>query len=112
MPTQIEVGKCVHGMALAAVRVVNNIRRPKVKLQLLELAAEKDDYLLLTMSDHRQVKFAWDNMTSEKNHSEQKMQSHFDDLERCMDSTVGQICLMWDARVPGRITGMPPGMAW
>jgi len=112
LPAQMQAGRRVHGMAMAAVQMVNNMRRVNVKLKLLELEAVKDDYLLLTMSDHRQVKFAWDGMTAEKIEAgqTQKMQKHYDELELLMESPVGLVCLMWDARVPGRITGMPPSL--
>ena len=113
LPAQIQSGNRVHGMAMAAVQLVSNMRRVNVKLRLLELEVVKEDYLFLTMSDHRQVKFAWNEMLAEKNEVEQKaqllrMQYHYDELELLMESPVGQICLMWDARVPGRITGTPP----
>jgi len=112
LPAQMQTGKRVHGMTMAAVRVVKSMRRPKVKQQLLEVTVVKEDYLLLTMSDHRQAKFAWNDMAVEKSGIEQKaqelrMQDHYDQLELRMESKVGKICLMWDARVPGRITGMP-----
>jgi len=113
LPAQMQSGNRVHGMAMAALQVVCNMRRINVTQRLLELEVVKEDYLLLTMSDHRQVKFAWYGMLAQKNGVEQKaqflrMQDHYDELELLMESPVGQICPMWDARVPGRITGMPP----
>jgi len=114
LPAQMQSGKRLHGMAMAAVRMVVNMRRASVKQRLQEVEVVKEDYLLLTMSDHRQAIFAWDEMEVEKSGSElkeqlQRMQEHYNQLELRMESPVGLICPMWDARVPGRITGMPPG---
>jgi len=115
LPAQIQGGTRVHGMAMAAVRVVKAMRRPNVKQRLDELLVVNEDYLFLTVSGHRQVRFAWPGMAAEKSEAELRasgfeMQEHYDQLELRMLSPVGLTCPLWDARVPGRITGMPPSL--
>jgi hypothetical protein len=104
----LKPGDRVHGIVMSAVRLVTSAQRPEVRLRLLELDTFKDDYLLLTFSDHRQAKFAWEGMDDDEKDTGQKMQAHFDDLARLMETEPGPLCLMWDARVPGRIAAKLP----
>jgi len=83
------------------------MRRPEVKTRLLELVV-KEDYLLLVTLDYCRAKFAWAGMGDEKKNTEQEMQSHFDALELRMENYPG--VMMWNATVPGRITGEEPGL--
>ena len=106
----LKPGDRLHGMAMSAVRLVNNVQRPEVRLRLLELDTVKEDYLMLTFSDHRQAKFAWDGMDDDEKDTTVKMQAHFDELGTFMESEAGRICLMWDARVQGRIAATLPGV--
>jgi cell division septal protein FtsQ len=107
---QIKPGDRLHGNAMAAVRLVNSALRPECRLRILVLDTTKEDYLLLTLSDHRQAKFAWDGMQDEEKKTEAKMQKHFDQLGLAMESEIGRRCLQWDATLPGRIFGTPPGV--
>ena len=107
---QAAPGDRLRDLPMAAVRLVYNLQRPEVRLRLLEVRVVKDDYLRLTMSDHRQAAFAWDSMTDEAKDTVAKMQEHFDQLELLMESEVGRACLMWDATIPGRITATVPGL--
>jgi hypothetical protein len=106
----LKPGDRLRGIDMSAVRLVNCAQRPEVRLRLLELDTVKDDYLLLTFSDHRQAKFAWEGMDDDEKDTFAKMQSHFDDLARLMETEAGSICLMWDARVQGRIAATLPGV--
>jgi len=106
----LKPGDRLHGMSMSAVRLVLNAQRPKVRLRLLELDTMKEDYLLLTFSDHRQAKFAWDGMDDDEKETVLRMQTHFDELCTYMESDAGRICLMWDARVQGRIAATLPGI--
>lgn len=107
---QIKPGDRVHGNEMAAVRLVSNSLRPECRLRILVLDTTKEDYLLLTLSDHRQAKFAWDGMQDEEKNTEAKMQKQFDQLAKAMESDIGRPCLQWDATHPGRIFGTPPGV--
>jgi hypothetical protein len=106
----LKPGDRLHGMAMSAVRLVINAQRPEVRLRLLELDTVREDYLMLTFSDHRQAKFAWDGMDDDEKDTATKMQAHFDELGTFMESEAGRICLMWDARVQGRIAATLPGV--
>jgi hypothetical protein len=106
----LKPGDRLRGIDMSAVRLVNSAQRPEVRLRLLELDTVKDDYLLLTFSDHRQAKFAWEGMDDDEKDTFAKMQAHFDDLARLMETEAGSICLMWDARVQGRIAATLPGI--
>jgi len=107
----LKPGDRLHGIAMSAVRLVNSAQRPEVRLRLLELDTVKDDYLLLTFSDHRQARFAWEGMDDDEKDTFAKMQAHFDDLAKLMETEAGAVCLMWDARVPGRIAAtLPPSI--
>ena len=70
----------------------------------------KDDYLLLTLSDHRQAKIAWDGMSDDEKDTQVKMQRQFDQLALAMESDIGRGCLLWDATIPGRIFATAPGV--
>jgi len=107
---QIKPGDRLHGMNMAAVHLVNNSLRPGSRLRLLVVDSTKDDYLFLTMSDHRQAKIAWDGMQDEEKNTEAKMQLQFDELAKAMESEIGRPCQMWDAMHPGRIFATPPGV--
>ncbi len=107
---QLKPGDRLHGNEMAAVRLVHNAMRPECRLRLLVLDTTKEDYLLLTLSDHRQAKFAWDGMQDEGKNTVARMQRQFDQLAQAMESEIGRPCLLWDATHPGRIFGMPPGI--
>jgi len=107
---QVKPGDRLHGNEMAAVRLVHNSLRPECRLRLLVLDTTKEDYLLLTLSDHRQAKFAWDGMQDEEKDTAVRMQRQFDQLAQAMECELGQPCLLWDATHAGRIFGMPPGV--
>lgn len=107
---QVKPGDRLHGNEMAAVRLVHNSLRPECRLRLLVLDTTKEDYLLLTLSDHRQAKFAWDGMQDEEKDTAARMQRQFDQLAQAMECELGQPCLLWDATHAGRIFGMPPGV--
>ncbi len=104
---QIKPGERLRGNELAAVRLIGNTLRPECKLRLLAVDAAKADYLLLTFSDYRQAKFAWDGMADEQKDTVAKMQSHLDNLADAMNSEIGRPHVMWDATLPSRIFAMP-----
>lgn len=105
---QIKPGDRLHGMNIEAVRLVGCALRPDCRLRLLVLDTSKDDYLFLTLFDHRQAKIAWDGMQDEEKNTEIKMQRQFDQLAKAMDCEIGRPCQLWDATHPGRIFATPP----
>lgn len=107
---QLKPGDRLRGNDMAAVRLVNNALRPECRLRLLALDTAKEDYLLLTFSDHRQAKFAWDGMGDCGRDTEMRMQRQFDRLSQAMESKIGQSRLMWDATQPDRIFAMQVGV--
>jgi len=107
---QVSPGDRLHGNEMAAVRLVNNAQRPECRLRLLALDTTKDDYLLLTFSDYRQAKFAWEGMADEDKDTEARMQRQFDRLAQAMESKIGQPRMMWDATQPDRIFAMAVGV--
>lgn len=107
---QIKPGERVQGNEMAAVRLVNNSLRPECRLRLLAVDASKDDYLLLTFSDYRQAKFAWGGMQDDQKDTVLRMQKHFDNLAKAMESAIGKPRVMWDATLPSRIFAMPVGV--
>ncbi len=107
---QIKPGDRLHGNEMAAVRLVNSSLRPECRLRLLALDTTKEDYLLLTFSDYRQAKFAWDGMQDDEKDTGVRMQRQFDRLAQAMDSKIGHSRLMWDATQPDRIFAMPVGV--
>ena len=107
---QVKPGDRLHGMNMAAVRLVNCSLRPECRLRILVVDTFKDDYLFLTLSDHRQAKIAWDGMQDDEKNTETKMQRQFDKLAKAMDSDIGRPCQVWDATHSGRIFATPPGL--
>ncbi len=110
MLAQIKPGDRLTGMEMAAVRLVSCALRPSSRLRLLVVDAAKEDYLLVTLSDHRQAKIAWEGMADEDRHSDALMQRQFDQLTSAMETVIGRGCLMWDATHAGRIFAMPPAV--
>jgi hypothetical protein len=107
---QIKPGDRLRGKEMAAIRLVHNALRPECRLRLLVLDTSREDDLLLTLSDHRQAKIAWEGMQDDEKDTEAKMQRQFDQLAQAMESEIGRGCLMWDATHPGRIFATPPGV--
>ena len=108
--SQIKPGERLLGNEMAAVRLVNNTLRPECRLRLLVVDASKEDYLFLTFSDYRQAKFAWEGMQDEQKNTVARMQLHFDNLAKAMESAIGKPRVMWDATLPSRIFAMPVGV--
>lgn len=108
--TQIKPGDRLHGMDWAAVRLVNSALRPDCRMRILVVDTSNDDYLFVTLSDHRQAKIAWDGMEDDEKNTESKMQRQFDQLAQAMDSEIGRPCQLWNATHPGRIFALPPGV--
>jgi cell division septal protein FtsQ len=108
--TQIKPGDRLRGKEKAAVRLVQSALRPECRLRLLVVDTAKDDYLLVTLSDHRQAKIAWDGMSDDEKDTQVKMQRQFDQLALAMESDIGRGCLLWDATIPGRIFATAPGV--
>jgi hypothetical protein len=107
---QIKPGDHLRGKEMSAVRLAHNALRPECRLRLLVIDACKDDYLLLTLSDHRQAKIAWDGMADDEKDTQVRMQRQFDQLALSMESEIGRGCLLWDATIPGRIFATTPGV--
>jgi hypothetical protein len=105
---QVKPGDRLHGMNMAAVHLVNSALRPECRVRILVVDTAKDDYLFLTLSDHRQAKIAWDGMQDEEKNTEVRMQRQFDQLSKAMDSEIGRPCQLWNAMHPGRIFAAPP----
>lgn len=107
---QVKSGGRLYGNELAAVRLIGNTLRPECRLRLLAVDASKPDYLLLTFSDYRQAKFAWDGMSDEQRDTERDMQNHLDNLAKAMGTDIGKPSMMFDATLPGRIFAMRAGI--
>lgn len=106
---QIKAGDRLSHVEAAALRVVESLQRPTCNLHLLVADVSRDDYLLLTFANHKQAKLCWHGMNDEKLDTRMQMEAQLDMLDRLMNSNVGSSCLMWDARVPGRIAATLPG---
>jgi cell division septal protein FtsQ len=104
-----EQGQRLRGNAMAAVRLVINTLRPECGVRLEAVDAAKADYLLLTFSDYRRAKFAWDGMSDEQKDTAAKMQTQLDHLADTMNSEIGKNIAMWDATLP-RIVAMTGGI--
>lgn len=105
----IKQGDRLSHVEAAALRVVESLQRPTCGLRLLVADVSRDDYMLLTFDNHRQAKLCWHGMNDEKLDTRAQMEAQLDMLDKLMNSEVGSSCLMWDARVPGRIAATLPG---
>ncbi len=105
---QIKPGDRLRHIEQAAVRLIHSLQRPSCGLRVLVVNVSRDDHLLLTFSDHRQAKFAWKGMNDEAADTRGPMEAQLDMLDKLMDGDVGRHCLVWDARIPGRITATLP----
>lgn len=89
---------CENG--LAAIRLIDNTLRPDCKLRLYAVDTAKPDYLMLTFSDYRQAKFAWEGMSDEQKDTREAMQRQLDNLANAMNNEIGRGFRMWDATLP------------
>jgi len=108
--SQIKPGERLHGNELAAARLIHSTLRPECSVRLLAVDASKLDYLMLTFSDYRQAKFAWQGMSDDLKETDLRMQRHFDNLVKAMESEIGKPRMMWDATLPERVFAMPVGV--
>lgn len=106
--SQIKPGDQLHGIALSAVRLVENASRPECKSRILVIDVKQEEFFQLTFSDHRMANFAWPGMEDDEKNTFYSMQKHFDQLGTIMESEAGRMCRIFDARVPGRITARLP----
>ncbi len=104
---QVKPGDRLHGSEMAAVNLVHNAMRPECRIRLLVVDTTREDYLLLTLFDHRQAKFAWNGMKDNAKETVVRMQRQLDQLAMAMESEIGHSCLLWDATQSGRIFGTP-----
>ena len=90
--------------------MIHSTLRPECSVRLLAVDAAKLDYLMLTFSDYRQAKFAWQGMSDDLKETDLRMQRHFDNLVKAMESEIGKPRMMWDATLPERVFAMPVGV--
>ena len=95
----LKPGERLRDNELAAVRLIENTLRPDCNLRLYAVDTEKPDYLLLTFSDYRQAKFAWEGMADAQKDTREAMQKRLDNLALAMNNEVGRGFKMFDATV-------------
>jgi hypothetical protein len=100
-------GDRLGGNELNAVKLIANTLRPDCQARLQAVDAGNPDYLMLTFSDSRKAKLAWDGMFDGQKNTESRMQRQLDNLIKAMSSDIGMPRMMWDATLPNRIFAMP-----
>lgn len=99
----VQDGVRLTGMAQAAVCFVASLERLNFRLPVMMVDASREDYLLLTLIDQKQVKLAWEEMEKEANGSVENLRKRLIELSRAINSEAGRNRRMWDATVPGRV---------
>ena len=98
----IKPGMRVHGMALAAVELLETLRVESVPLEVVEIDVNHEDYIACTMSDQRHAKVAWDEMGECSERSAARLLIQLRGLAKSMNTERGRTSGRWDATVPGR----------
>ena len=98
-------GNKISGHAAAALRLIlaasaKNGDAPP--LRILKADATKTDYILLTLADYGQAKFAWPNMDDDTAAARESMTKQIAALSTAIATQIGSSGKMWDATVPGR----------
>ena len=99
----VQSGKRLAGMAQAAVSLAVALDRLNIRLPVLSIDASREDYLLLTLADQKQVKLAWEEMDKSVAGTNDTLRKRLMELSRAINSEAGRNRRMWDATVPGRV---------
>lgn len=110
-----KVTKCGHklsGREAAALRLVEAAGAPEfVNLRILDVDTSPKDYLLLTLGDYLQVKFAWEDMDEATNRAQESLINQLTCLMQALASNYAAGIREWDAtdyRSPVHIYGNDP----
>lgn len=107
-----EPGKCLSGHTAAALRLVSAAAGHDYDaLRLQEVDASKPDYLLLTLGDYSQAKFAWERMDEDDSAARRALRSQLHNLSMAITSRLGDGTRLWNATVPGRVFANNPDTA-
>jgi cell division septal protein FtsQ len=99
----LQAGMRMADMAQAAVCLVASLERLNFRLPVMTVDASREDYLLLTLADHKQIKLAWEGMEKPSCDSMEVLRKRMVELSRAIHSEAGRNRRMWDATVPGRV---------
>jgi hypothetical protein len=99
----VDSGKRLADMPQAAVDLITALDRAPVRLPLVTVDVSREDYLLLTLADRKQVKLAWEGMEKNGGASHEALRRRLAELSRAINSEAGRNRRLWDATVPGRI---------
>lgn len=95
---EVQPGTRLAGMGLAAVRLLAAIRRPEHHLPVAMVDLSHSDYLLLTLSDQRQVRLWWKGMDTAGVDSREALARRLRRLLQAMAAAPQR--RVWDATVP------------
>jgi cell division septal protein FtsQ len=99
----VQAGVRLTDMAQAAVCFVAALERQSFRLPVTMIDASREDYLLLSLADQKQVKLAWEGMEKSSYGSAELLRKRLVELSRAVNSEAGRNRRMWDATVPGRV---------
>jgi len=94
----VQSGGKLDGIGLSAVHFLSVVARPEYTLPVAMVDCSKQDYLYLTLSDHRQVKFWWKGMDSDTTDANEALRRRLQRLRQAM--AMAPAHQMWDATVP------------
>jgi hypothetical protein len=96
-------GARLRGQAQAAIEVLERCRAAETELPVAEVDISREDALLCTMVDQRQVLLAWDNMGTRSAGSLAALDGRLRELLAAMHSDRGRDRRLWDVTVAGRV---------
>jgi len=100
---RIEPGGKISGLGMAAIKLAMVVNQPVYSFRVLVIDASKPDYLLLTMTDHRQAKIAWSGMDDPDKETSARMTRQLRDLSMVYANELSRNKLMFNATIPGRV---------
>lgn len=107
-----EPGARLSGHTAAALRLVSAAAGHDYDaLRIQEVDASKPDYLLLTLGDYSQAKFAWERMDEDDAAARRALRSQLLNLNMAIATRIGEGTRIWNATVPGRVFANNPDAA-
>ncbi len=99
-------GQKLEGVALSALRLIETCRTGYSDLAIVEADVSKDDYITVVLAkDYSQAKIAWDGMKDPSDAMLPSLKSRLDRLSSAISSDVDKSIRVWNATMPGKVTG-------
>jgi len=97
------VGGRLTGRPLAALRLIETAAETQYAISILEADVFKPDFILATLGDYTQAKFAWEGMDEPTPESAAQLALRLDHLAKAIRSNVGYGVKLWTVTEPDKV---------